>query len=74
MQFSTDFHGTHWMNLEDVWIAGGIKARIIKSTPQKAADRNPLANRLIEAQQPRRSIVKPADNMRLKRLDSNAEL
>ncbi len=50
VHLSVEFYCSHRMNLEDMRVLARIKTGAVKGAPQKAADRDLVADRLIEAQ------------------------
>ena len=72
MEFPSNFQTADRANLEDVCIIIRAKAGTIESASQKSADRNLLADGLVDQKQPRLGIVKTTDHMRLKRFYSEA--
>ena len=60
------------MDLEDTGVLASTSG-VVERTLQETTDRDFLADRLIEEQQKRRSILEPTQNMRLLRLYAKAE-
>src|SRR5207253_1507434 len=74
MKLSTDGHGSHRMDLENMCVVIGMKTGVLEQTTKETADCDFFADALVEQRQPGRRILQFTANVGLKLCHTEAEV